>query len=119
MHQDIAPSHLLRALADPTRRGLYERITSSDEITLAELTQGSAVTQGAISQHMTALKAAGLVAERRAGRNAFYRAEPAGLAPLWSWAEHYSRFWPDRFAGLRQLLSALGPNPQSPTYPEA
>ena len=42
---------VMRALADPTRRAVFERIVSSDEITVVELTRGSGVTQGAISQH--------------------------------------------------------------------
>src|SRR3984893_18168155 len=59
---------IMRALADPTRRAVFEQVVSSDEITVVELTRGSGVTQGAISQHLKALKQAGLVAERPAGR---------------------------------------------------
>ena len=43
------------------------------------------MTQGAISQHLKALKQAGLVADRAQGRNVFYRAQPEGLAPLAEW----------------------------------
>ena len=57
----------MRALADPTRRAVFERVAGSDEITVVELTRGSGVTQGAISQHLKSLKQAGLVAERPAG----------------------------------------------------
>ena len=57
---------VMRALADPTRRAVFERIVSSNEITVIELTRGSGVTQGAISQHLRSLKLAGLVAERPA-----------------------------------------------------
>ena len=65
---------VMRALADPTRRAVFERVVGSDEITVVELTQGSGVTQGAISQHLKSLKQAGLVAERAQGRNVYYRA---------------------------------------------
>ena len=58
---------VMRALADPTRRAVYERVVRSDEITVAELTQGSGVTQGAVSQHLKSLKQAGLVADRPDG----------------------------------------------------
>src|ERR1043166_7822499 len=88
---------VMRALADPTRRAVFERIVGSDEITVAELTRGSGVTQGAISQHLKSLKQAGLVAERPQGRNVFYRAQPEGLAPLVDWMSHYGAFWRDRF----------------------
>src|SRR5918994_6177214 len=88
---------VMRALADPTRRAVFERVVAADEISVAELTRGSGVTQGAISQHLKALKQAGLVAERPQGRNVYYRAEPGGLEPLVGWMSHYGVFWRDRF----------------------
>jgi DNA-binding transcriptional ArsR family regulator len=100
---------VMRALADPTRRAVFERIASGDEITVVELTRGSGVTQGAISQHLKSLKQAGLVAERPEGRNVFYRAEPAGLQPLVDWMSHYGVFWRERFANLRTLLKEIDP----------
>ena len=100
---------VMRALSDPTRRAVFERVVGSDEITVVELTRGSGVTQGAISQHLKALKQAGLVTERPEGRNVFYRAEPEGLAPLVDWMSHYAVFWRDRFANLRTLLKEIDP----------
>jgi DNA-binding transcriptional ArsR family regulator len=100
---------IMRTLADPTRRAVFERVVMSDEITVGELTRGSGVTQGAISQHLKSLKQAGLVAERPEGRNVFYRAEPEGLAPLVDWMSHYAVFWRDRFANLRTLLKEIDP----------
>jgi DNA-binding transcriptional ArsR family regulator len=100
---------VMRALADPTRRAVFERIASADEINVVDLTRGSGVTQGAISQHLKSLKHAGLVAERPEGRNVFYRAEPAGLAPLVDWMSHYGVFWRERFADLRTLLKEIDP----------
>ena len=69
MIQPAAIDAIMRTLADPTRRAVFERVASSDEITVVELTRGSGVTQGAISQHLKSLKLAGLVAERPQGRN--------------------------------------------------
>ena len=100
---------VMRTLADPTRRAVFERIVGADEITVNELTRGSGVTQGAISQHLKSLKQAGLVAERAQGRNVFYRAEPEGLAPLVDWIGHYAVFWRERFANLRTLLKEIDP----------
>ena len=100
---------VMRTLADPTRRGVFERVVRSEEITVIELTRGSGVTQGAISQHLKLLKQAGLVAERPEGRNVFYRAEPKGLAPLVDWMSHYGVFWRERFANLRTLLKDIEP----------
>ena len=100
---------VMRTLADPTRRAVFERIVMSDEITVVELTRGSGVTQGAISQHLKSLKHAGLVAERPEGRNVYYRAQPQGLAPLVDWMSHYGVFWRERFANLRTLLKEIDP----------
>jgi DNA-binding transcriptional ArsR family regulator len=100
---------VLRTLADPTRRAIFERVAGADEITVVELTRGSGVTQGAISQHLKSLKQAGLVAERAQGRNVYYRAEPQGLAPLVDWMSHYGVFWRERFANLRTLLEEIDP----------
>ena len=100
---------VMRALADPTRRAVFERIAGADEITVVELTRESGVTQGAISQHLKSLKSAGLVSERPQGRNVFYRARPEGLAPLFDWLSHYDVFWRERFASLRTLLKEIDP----------
>lgn len=100
---------VMRTLADPTRRAVFERVVQSDEITVSELTHGSGVTQGAISQHLKSLKQAGLVTERPEGRRVYYRAEPEGLKPLAEWMSHYAVFWRDRFADLRTLLQEIDP----------
>jgi DNA-binding transcriptional ArsR family regulator len=107
MMQTAAIDAVMRTLADPTRRAVFERVVNSREISVAELTRGSGVTQGAISQHLKSLKQAGLVAERPEGRNVFYRAEPKGLAPLVDWMSHYGVFWKDRFDNLRTLLKEI------------
>ena len=100
---------VMHALADPTRRGVFERVATSEEITVVELTRGSGVTQGAISQHLKSLKQAGLVCERPEGRNVYYRAQPEGLGPLVDWMSHYGVFWRERFANLRTLLKEIDP----------
>ena len=109
MIETTAVDTVMRALADPTRRAVFERIAQSDEISVVELTRGSGVTQGAISQHLKSLKQAGLIANRAQGRNVFYFAEPEVLAPLFDWMSHYSVFWRERFANLRTLLKEIDP----------
>jgi DNA-binding transcriptional ArsR family regulator len=100
---------VMQALSVPTRRAVFERIVRSGEITVVELTRGSGVTQGAISQHLKSLKQAGLVVERPEGRNSYYRARPEGLEPLVDWIGHYGAFWRDRFARLENLLERMDP----------
>jgi DNA-binding transcriptional ArsR family regulator len=109
MLQTAPIDNVMRALADPRRRWLFERIARSDEISVVDLTQGSGVTQGAISQHLKALKQAGLVTERPEGRKVYYRIQPEGLEPLADWMEHYGVFWRERFANLRTLLKEIEP----------
>ena len=100
---------VMRTLADPTRRAVFERIIRSGEISVAELTHGSGVTQSAISQHLRSLKQAGLIADRPEGRNVHYRADPKGLAPLVDWMAIYGVFWRERFDNLRNLLKEIDP----------
>src|SRR5882757_5888388 len=107
MTQSTTIDTVLRTLADPTRRSVFERVVRSGEITVAELTRGSGVTQGAISQHLKSLKRAGLVAERPEGRNVFYRAVPNGLAPLIDWTSQMAGFWQNRFDDLEDLLKRM------------
>jgi DNA-binding transcriptional ArsR family regulator len=102
--QTASVDAVMRTLADPTRRAVFERIVRSDEITVGELTRGSGVTQGAISQHLKSLRLAGLVAERPEGRNVYYRAQPEGLEPLVDWMRDYGVFWRDRLDALERLL---------------
>jgi DNA-binding transcriptional ArsR family regulator len=104
MIETIAVDTVMRALADPTRRAVFERIAGSGEISVGELTRGSGVTQGAVSQHLKSLRQAGLVAERPEGRNVFYRAVPDGLTPLRDWLSFYERFWTSRLDALEGLL---------------
>ena len=100
---------LMRTLADPTRRALYERVVSEPEAAVVELTRDSGVSQPAVSQHLKALRTAGLVAERRDGRTTRYRATPQGLAPLVDWMGVYGVFWADRFAALKTVLKEIDP----------
>ena len=107
MQADIAT--LMRTLADPTRRALFERVVNAGEAAVIELTTGSGVSQPAVSQHLKALRTAGLVAERREGRTTRYRATPEGLAPLVDWMAVYGIFWADRFAALKSVLKEIDP----------
>jgi DNA-binding transcriptional ArsR family regulator len=103
MHRE---SEVFRALGDPTRRAIFERLTRG-EAAVKDLTARFEVSQPAISQHLAALRRAGLVSERREGRLAYYRVEPAGLKPLVNWIEHYQAFWTDRVKRLKTLLEEM------------
>lgn len=98
---------IMRSLSDPTRRSLFERIVKAQEIGVSELTQGSEISQSAVSQHLRTLKQAGLIADRAQGRQVMYHAKPGGLEPLFDWMHHYDIFWRDRFANLKKLLKEI------------
>ena len=102
-----APDLLFRTLADPTRRGIFERLCRDGEQTVGALTARAGVSQPAVSKHLGVLKTAGLVRDRRAGRETHYRAEPKALAPLIDWMSLYAAFWRTRFDELEDLLKRM------------
>jgi DNA-binding transcriptional ArsR family regulator len=104
------PTDVLQALADPTRRAVFERLAGG-EATVSQITAGLSVSQPAVSQHLAALRRAGLVADRRDGRFVYYRAEPAGLGPLVDWIAQYQTFWHSNIQRLSTLLQEMDESP--------
>jgi len=101
------PTLAFKALSDPTRRAIFERLSRDGELTVGTLTATAGVSQPAVSKHLGILKDAGLVSARHRGRQTHYCAEPRALAPLVDWITHYSRFWYDRFERLEDLLNRM------------
>ena len=101
------PDLLFKALGDPTRRALFERLARGGEHTVHALTDGAGVSQPAVSKHLAVLKAAGLVRDRREGRETHYRAEPKALGPLVDWMTLYGAFWEGRLDRLEDLLERM------------
>jgi DNA-binding transcriptional ArsR family regulator len=99
---------VFRALADPTRRAVFEQLAGR-EMTVSALKQGFEVSQPAISQHLAALRGAGLVRERREGRFAYYSIVPGSLNDLAAWVDRYRAFWPPRIERLKNLVEGLDP----------
>jgi DNA-binding transcriptional ArsR family regulator len=102
-----APDEVFRALSDPTRRALFERLAREGELTVRALTKPSGVSQPAVSKHLGVLKAAGLVSDRPEGRQTHYRVSPQGLSPLFDWMSAYGVFWQGRFDKLEDLLARM------------
>jgi len=105
----ISVEVVFKALADPTRRGIFERLTRDGEQTVHALTQAGSVSQPMVSKHLAALKRARLVRDRRRGRETHYRAQPEALSPLFDWMTHYATFWKGRFDRLEDLLKRMDP----------
>jgi|ERR1700728_3948523 DNA-binding transcriptional ArsR family regulator len=104
-----AANSLFRALADPTRRAIFERLTRDGELTVHALTERAGVSQPMVSKHLSALKRARLVRHRRHGRETHYTAQPRALAPLIDWMSYYSNFWQTRLDALEDLLNRMDP----------
>lgn len=102
----MSETEILRALADPTRRAVFEKLAER-EMNVTELRAGLLVSQPAVSQHLAVLKGAGLIAERREGRHVQYRVDPGGLEPLHAWLGRYRAFWPARIEKLKDLLREM------------
>lgn len=101
-----AENKIFQALADPSRRAIFEALTRG-EAAVKDLTARFDISQPAVSQHLAALKDAGLVNGRREGRSVFYRVEPQGMKPLIDWITHYRAFWTERVDRLEQLLEKM------------
>ena len=101
-----AETRVFQALADPSRRAIFESLTRG-EAAVKDLTDRFAISQPAVSQHLSALRAADLVSSRREGRRVFYKVKPNGIKPLVDWITHYQAFWTDRLGRLQRLLESM------------
>jgi DNA-binding transcriptional ArsR family regulator len=88
----------LKAIAEPRRRAIL-RLVRDQERSAGEIASQFDVTRPAVSQHLTVLKEAGLVSERRNGTRRLYRARPEGLQPL---REFLDEVWGDRLEALKR-----------------
>jgi DNA-binding transcriptional ArsR family regulator len=102
-----AHDRLFATLADPTRRALFERLCREGEQTVGALTAEAGVSQPAVSKHLGVLKEAGLVRDRRDGRQIHYGAQIGALAPLVDWTREMAGFWQSRFDQLEELLKRM------------
>jgi DNA-binding transcriptional ArsR family regulator len=103
----VEPTAIFKTLSDPTRRALFERLSREGEITVHALTFPSGVSQPAVSKHLNGLKLAGLVIDRRDGRETYYRAIPEGLAPLFDWLKSHATVGQSRSEALEESVQRL------------
>ena len=99
---DEATDETLRALAEPRRRAIL-RLVARDELSAGEIAATFEVTRTAVSQHLTVLKSAGLLAERRDGTRRLYRARPQGLAGL---RQFLDEMWASSLDTARRLVES-------------
>ena len=88
------------ALADPTRRTIFERLTERPQA-VGELAGELPVSRPAVSQHLRVLKDAGLVVDRRAGKHRIYHVDPEGVEAIRAELE---RFWSKALAAYKEVV---------------
>jgi DNA-binding transcriptional ArsR family regulator len=105
---DVSENNQLRdvfdAIADPTRRRLIRLLAEAEEIPLHELTSQFQMGRTAVSKHLTILKEAGLVLDRKVGRETRFRLNASPLREIQDWVAFYSKFWSTYMLRLNQLL---------------
>lgn len=92
------------AIADPTRRKLLRLLADAEELPLHELTVQFQMGRTAVSKHLAILKEAGLVVDRKVGRETRYRLNAAPLREIKDWVSYYESFWKERIVKLNLLL---------------
>jgi DNA-binding transcriptional ArsR family regulator len=102
----VVEDKIFKALSDKSRRTIFESLTRG-EAAVKDLTARFDISQPAVSQHLAALKDAGLVKGRRGGRCVYYRVEPRGMKPLIDWIAHYRAFWTEHVGRLERLLEEM------------
>jgi DNA-binding transcriptional ArsR family regulator len=105
--RDDATDEALRALAEPRRRAILQLVAHS-ELSAGEIAGCFDVTRTAVSQHLTVLKNAGLLTERRLATRRLYRARPEGLAGL---RDFLDQMWASSLEVARDLIEADGDAP--------
>ena len=93
----MAYGDVLSALADPTRRRVFERLRQGPR-PVGTIARGMPVSRPAVSQHLKALKDAGLVADRQEGTRRVYFIDPHGLGALRRWLD---QFWDDALVAFQ------------------
>ncbi|MCK7624245.1 metalloregulator ArsR/SmtB family transcription factor [Streptomyces sp. RS10V-4] len=101
------------ALANATRREVLRLLRDGGPQPVRRLAEHFAMTRPSLSEHLKVLREAGLVSERRAGRQRIYRLEAAPLGEVQDWLGPYERFWRAKLAGLGTLLDRI-PHEEAP-----
>jgi DNA-binding transcriptional ArsR family regulator len=113
MSAAVVEDRIFKALADPSRRAIFESLAQwgggGREAAVKDLTARFDISQPAVSQHLAALRDAGLVSGRRQGRCVYYRLAPRGMKPLIDWIAHYRAFWTEHVERLERLLEKMDP----------
>lgn len=98
------PQPVLAALADPTRREIFERLTVLGPASASQLSSDLPVSRQAIAKHLNMLDSVGLAQKARQGREVVYSARPARLAEVADWLATVGAEWDERLRRLREAF---------------
>jgi DNA-binding transcriptional ArsR family regulator len=93
-------ANTLTALADPTRRAIFERL-AAQPLAVSSVAKGLPVSRPAVSQHLKVLKTAGLVTDRAEGTRRVYQIDPNGLGAIRAWLD---KFWDAKLAAFKDAV---------------
>lgn len=102
----MTENDIFKALADPTRRAIFEKLANGS-MNASALRDGMEISQPAMSQHLAVLCKAELVRQTRHGRFVIYEVDPEGLMSIVGWLAKYRAYWPARIDALKKLLKEM------------
>lgn len=103
---ESAPKHdVFQAIADPTRRKLLH-LLGDEELPVTVISGHFTMSRTAVSKHLRVLADAGLVKDRKVGRETRYRLDPEPLLELKRWLAYYERYWENKLSALKRFVEA-------------
>jgi DNA-binding transcriptional ArsR family regulator len=105
MSASSAKHDVFQAIADPNRRKLL-KLLSTDEMPVMDISSHFTISRTAVSKHLRILAEAGLVRERKVGRETRFKLEPKPLQELKAWLEYFELFWENKLTALKHLVES-------------
>lgn len=116
MAASSAKHDVFQAIADPTRRRLL-KLLSNQEMPVNAISEQFPISRTAVSKHLRVLADAGLVKERKVGRETRYKLEAEPLHELKDWLQYFEIFWENKLAALRRFVESDEQDTDQPTGP--
>lgn len=105
MAASSARHDVFQAIADPTRRRML-KLLSGEEMPVTAISEHFPISRTAVSKHLRVLADAGLVQERKVGRETRYKLEPKPLYEVKDWLRYFEIFWENKLAALKLLVES-------------
>jgi DNA-binding transcriptional ArsR family regulator len=105
MAEEALKHDVFQAIADPTRRKLL-RLLGDEEMPVTVISGHFTMSRTAVSKHLRILADAGLVKDRKVGRETRYRLDPEPLLELKRWLAYYERYWENKLSALKRYVES-------------